>query len=644
MANNGFKINFLVSTLNRYADAYYNGIPLCSDQKYDEMLKELEQLEKETGIVLSSSPVNKVGYSVRENVAKVTHTSPMLSLAKVHTYEEVIDFMQEQPCIASFKEDGMTCRLTYNSNGELIAAESRGDGHVGQDILPIVRESLLNVPLKIGHRNKLVVDGEIICKYDDFEIANANGEYTIPRALVSGSMSLLDTKEARKKRMSFIAWRVISGLSDDNSMIQDFIALEELGFEVVQWIDITEKNTEDAITALIDLADLKRHPIDGIVISYDNKHYTEERTEHHFKHSVAYKPETEKKETTLRGFEWSIGRSSVLTPVALFDTVILDNTEVSRASCHNVTYIKNLELGVGDSIIVHKSNQIIPEICENLTKSNKIELPTHCPYCDTELLLNKENETEVLICPNNNCCGKTIEKFANFVSKKGMSIEGLSNAILDVLLRNHFITKYADLYSLKNYEEELKNLDRFGEKSVENLLNAIEKSKQVKLSNFLVALGIPLVGTGVAKIIAKECKEDFTLFKISCESNFDWSKIDTIGKKISDSINSFWSDNSEEIIELSNIITFEESKPVEIQESEVTGKKFCITGSFSQNRDILKQKLEALGAIFVSGVSKKTDILFAGEKAGSKLTKAEQLGIKVMNEEELMKIIGENNA
>lgn len=642
-----YKIKILVDALNRYSDAYYNGEPIATDEEYDKLYNILEEYEKESGIILSNSPTQRVGYEVKNILDKVEHSSPMLSLGKIHSIDEVVDFIDNRPCLASIKEDGLTIRLTYN-NGELIKAETRGDGHVGSDVTHSV-VTFNNIPLKISYKDDLIIDGEAIITQENFEKINQeydNG-YKNSRNLVSGTMALLDANEVKKRNVSFIAWRVVTGLSE-KSLLEDFIQLDYLGFSVVPYCVIDKGNTKNKIDYLKETAIQLGHPYDGIVISYDNIIYGNSlgKTEHHFNHSIAYKFEDEIVETTLREIEWSMGRTGELTPVAIFDPVEIDGTEVSRASCHNITYLYNMKLGIGDKIGVYKANMIIPQIKENYTNSRNLKIPTRCPICNGPTLLTKENGTVKLICGNEECLGKLCGKITHYVSKPAMNISGISeNTIMD-LICNGFCYKIKDLYSLKNHKTELLKLDRYGEKKVDKLINAIEDSRQCKLSNFIISLGIPLIGKSASKIISSDCNNDYYVFIDRMNNNFDWTTYDGFGEEMNTSLYTWWQHHEQMVKDLAEELEFIIDTKVDTENdtnSNLNGQTFCITGTleYFNNRDELVSDIEKHNGKVVSGVSKKTNYLINNDKTSqsSKNKKAQELGISIISEQDYLKMI-----
>lgn len=650
------RIKELVKLLNHYRNEYYNNShSVVSDFEYDQLFDELAQLESETGFVMAVSPTQTVGYEVKSELNKVKHNHPMLSLDKTKSIDDVIAFLSGKEGIVMAKEDGLTCSLRY-LNGKLVSAETRGNGEIGEDVLHCVK-TIKNVPLTIECLDEIVVDGEVIIPYDEFERINStlpdDKKYKNARNLASGSIRQLDSSVAAERGMQFVAWKLVNGwmsctnvtCMNKNSFKDRLALLDHLGFDIVSWVEIpsdaTYKNIEYKINLIKKFSADANHPIDGCVFGYDDVAYGESlgAAGHHLRSQLAFKFYDELYPTRLRYIDWTIGKSSQLTPTAVFDTVEIDGTEVTRASLHNISIIKELGLSNGCTVNVFKANQIIPQIdsCEN-DGSGDIEIPTICPVCGGNTLIKKDNESEVLICTNPECVGKRLAQFTHFVSKKGMDIKNLSEATLETLLSHRFIRNFKDIYHLSDHYNELISLDGFGKKSVEKLLKSIEDSRNVKLENFIAALGIPNIGLTTAKTISNYCNGHFNIFIELVAAEFDFTKLNDFGATMNSNIYDYMRDNFSMVEDLAkemNFIVEEKSAGTSLE-----GLKFCITGSFSQPRDGLKKQLESRGAKFVSSVSKNLDVLFAGDKAGSKLTKAQKLGVRVANEEELMKMLG----
>lgn len=640
-----FKINFLVETLNRYANAYYNGYPIATDEEYDKLYQDLEKLEKETGYKLANSPIDKVGFEVQDKVEKIKHVSPMLSLKKIHSIEEIKDFIGDQPCIMSLKEDGLTIRLTYE-NGKLVKAETRGDGNIGSDITYNIK-AFQNVPFEVQYKKDFIIDGEAIVTDKDFKLVNSEVEepFKLQRSLASGSVSLLDPEVTKSRRLTFVAWKFVSGYAKE-TYSENFEVLKELGFLVVPYLPLMRDKIQIMIDLLKEESKKIGHPIDGMVITYDNIAYGDSlgKTDHHFNNGVAYKFEDEVKETFLRHIEWSMGRTGDLTPVAVFDSVIIDGTEVNRASCHNLTYLKNMCLGVGDRIGVYKANMIIPQIKINYTNRGKIIIPTVCPYCGTKTVIKNDNSTSVLHCPNDYCSGKVVGKFTHFVSKSAMNIDGISESTIQTLISMGLLHTYKDLYHLSEHVAELTQIKGYGMKKINNMLEAIEKSRKCKLENFIVAMGIPLIGKSASKIISEVCEGSVMKWRRSLVDEYDWSIHEGIGREMTQSMYNWYLLNLETLQELVPELEFiVEEKKSESQNNVLQDKTFCITGSLVEfkNREECENYIILNGGKIVSGVSKKTNYLICNEAStSSKYKKAQTIGIPIITEQDLKNMIG----
>lgn len=629
------RIKKLTELLNKASNAYYNtGDTIMEDHKFDSLLEELRSLEQETGFVMMTSPTHKVGYEVKSELQKVTHNHPMLSLAKTKDWNEFIRYFGNKDVIGMEKMDGLTCSLRY-INGELVSAETRGNGKIGEDIFHNIK-TVKTVPQKIPYKDELIVDGEIICTYQDFEPFST--EYKNPRNFASGSIRLLDSNECANRPLTFVAWNIIKGFDDENSFLRKLVLVDKLGFTVVPW---TSSFDWDAKEFLVNKAKKLGYPIDGLVGRFDDIKYGESlgATEHHSNSALAYKFKDDVYETTLRNVEWNTTRTGIIAPVAVFDEIDLDGALTTRATLHNLSIIEQLELGIGDTITVYRSNMVIPKIDDNLTRSNTLKIPTTCPCCGQSAEIKYTDNSKVLMCTNPDCAAKKLAQFTHFVSRKCMNIDGLSERTLETLISHGFIHNYKDIYHLSDHRSELIRLDGYGAKSIDNLLESIEKSRNVKLENFITALGIPNIGLSAAKAISKKFNCDHYEFIQALSSDYDFSQIDDFGEITNKSLHDWWKskDPMAELLPIEmNFIVEEKSV-----DNSLSGLKFCITGTFSQSRDELKAILESKGAKFISFVSKNLDVLFVGDKAGSKLAKAQQLGIKIADENELMKILSD---
>lgn len=659
------KIKELVEQLNHHRDLYYNNSrPEISDFEYDNLFDELSALEKETGFILATSPTQTVGYEVKSSLTKVTHNHPMLSLDKTKSVDDVIKFLDGRDGVIMAKMDGLTCSLRY-LNGELVSAETRGNGEVGEDILHCAK-TIKNLPLKIECLDEVIIDGEVIITYDDFEKINESlpeGEkYKHPRNLASGSIRQLDSSVAAKRNMKFIAWKLIKGwmVPDDiagsmneNSFSDRLWLLYNWGFNVASWAKLHHNTSKNNIDNLINqikiIAKNEGYPIDGCVFGYDDVAYGDSlgATGHHLRSQLAFKFYDEAYETKLIDIDWTMGKTGVLTPTAIFEPVEIDGTTVERASVHNVSILTKLDLHIGDTIEVFKANMIVPQVKRNISAEERKEpdyivVPSYCPVCDAYTKLVKENDSTVLVCTNPECSGKLLGRFTHFVSKKGMNIDGLSEATLELLISNSYISKFKDIYHLYVHSNELAQLPGLGAKSVEKLLQSIEKSREVKLENFICALGIPNIGLSASKTISKYCNGDYTAFHHLCAQPFKWETLDDFGEVSRDSIWNYMTDHLDEMDNLANEMKFTAHEKQQVIDNPFTGKTLVVTGKLNYfTRDSINEKITSLGAKTAGSVSKKTNYLITNEASGSsKYKKAMDLGIPVITEDEFLKMIG----
>lgn len=635
-----------VKELNAASKAYYNGNkPIMSDYEFDCKFDELKKWEEETGIVLSNSPTQNVGYDVVSNLEKTTHSHPMLSLDKTKSVDDLIKFSSGKDCVISLKMDGLTVLNTYE-NGKLQKSETRGNGNVGE-VITHNAKVFEDFPINIPFDRRFEIEGEAIITKDDFEHINTSGEYKTCRNLASGSVRQLDSRIAKDRHVHFIAWKVPFGFT---TYIDGFRIAKDYGFEVVPYLTYNS-NTDDInkkIEQLKAVAEEKSYPIDGLVISYNDVEYGKSlgMTGHHPKHSLAFKFYDEEAVTILQDIKWGMGKTGQLTPVGIFNEVKLDNTTVNKALLHNVSILKELQLGIGDEITVYKANQIIPQVRENLTKSNIFNIPDKCPICGQPTRIVKENDSEVLVCTNDNCKGKLLGKLTHAVSRNALNIDGLSEATIEKFINLGWLNSIKDIYNLSEHKDEMKKLDGFGSKSVDKLLNSIEQSRNTNLQRFLYSLSIPLLGNSASKDIAEFCGNNFNSFVGALtEGGKDaFTSINGIGEALGKSIINYWNKHSEEIMDLAQKFTFSKDEKIEkVENDKINGKVFVVTGSVNhyKNRNELKTDIEKNGGKVSGSISSKTSYLINNDidSNSSKNKKAKELNIPIITEEQFLSML-----
>ncbi len=642
------RIEYLVSELNRHTELYDKGVPEISDKEWDDMYFELATLEYQNGYILPNSPTQKVNYTVVNELQKVKHNHPMLSLDKTKDIEEIKSFVGNKDWIAMLKMDGLTCSLLYE-NGHLVKAETRGDGEIGEDITHNAMV-IPSIPKKIPYAGTLVVDGEVICTFNDFE--EFSGEYKNPRNFASGSIRLLDSNECAKRKLTFVAWDVIGdchyGKYDGKTLWSKLCMLMDFNFSVVPF-RVSDLTVDYSVTVLKELSELWEYPIDGLVFKWNNceEYESAGRTGHHFRGGLAYKFYDELYESKLIDIEWTMGKTGALTPTAVFKTIQIDGCDISRASLHNISIIKKLGLTNNCTVKISKRNEIIPQVEECLQDGDSaIEIPNKCPVCGGETEVVTENASEVLMCKNPNCLGKLLGRLKFFVSKPAMDIEGLSEATLEFLIEQGWVKSFRDIYKLETapgvvYRWKLTN--GYGEKSVEKILDAIESSRDVKLENFICALSIDGVGKSASKTIADAFEGNFNAFYKAFEDGYNWADLSDIGEKTSANIANYLAENEAEIVDLASEMRFIVKKKTEIKENPFAGKTLCVTGKLNHfTRDSINAKIAELGAKAAGSVSKNTDYLITNEQSGSsKYKKAVELNVPIITEDEFLKMIGE---
>lgn len=638
----------LVELLNKAGRAYYQeDREIISNYEYDKLYDELEALEEETGITLAGSPTVSVGYEAVNALPKETHETPMLSLDKTKEIEVLKNFVGNQKTVLSWKMDGLTIVLTYQ-DGKLKKAVTRGNGIVGE-VITNNAKVFKNVPLQIAYQGELILRGEAIISYSDFEkinkqIEDVDAKYKNPRNLCSGSVRQLNNEITAKRNVYFYAFSLVraEGVDFNNSRACQFEWLKTQGFDIVEYRMVDSKNLEETIQYFSDKISTNDFPSDGLVALYDDIAYGDSlgSTAKFPRNAFAFKWKDEIRETTLKEIEWSPSRTGLINPVAIFEPVELEGTTVSRASVHNISILKELELGIGDRIEVYKANMIIPQIAENLTRSGNLTIPEFCPVCKEPTKIQKSNDVEVLICTNPECQAKKIKSFTLFVSRDAMNIDGLSEATLEKFILNGFIKEFGDIYELEHYKDAIIEMDGFGEKSYENLIENIKKSSHTTLPRLVYALGIANIGVANAKVLCKEF--DYDLQKLMQADEETISQIEGIGSVIAKSVTDYFKNekNQRKLEHLLTYLTFEKMK-IETG-NPLSGKQFVITGSVNQfeNRNAMKEFIENRGGKVNGSVSKKTDYLINNdtESSSSKNKKAKELGIPILSEEDFLKL------
>lgn len=636
------RIKELTEQLNHYRDSYYNNsVSVISDCKYDALYDELKKLEEETGIIMTNSPTHTVGYEVKSKLEKVKHSHPMLSLDKTKSVDDLVNFSNGKDCIISLKLDGLTILNTYD-NHLLIQSETRGNGEDGEIVTHNARV-FDNLPNNIPTDKKFEIEGEAIITQSDFEKVNVNGEYKNCRNLASGSVRQLDSNVTKDRHVRFIVWKIPFGFT---TYTQGFDFAESCGFEVVPYekYNSLKDNINEIIEKLKTVAKEKSLPIDGLVITYDNVEYGKSlgMTGHHPKHSLAFKFYEDEEETILINIEWQVGKTGVITPVSYFRPIELCGTTVEKASLHNISIIEKLQLGIGDTITVYKANEIIPQIRDNLTRSNTWQLPDKCPCCGGNVEVHNENGSKTLHCTNPDCDAKLLGKLVHFCSKNAINIEGMSEATLQFLIDKGWVNSFRDLFHLEKYRNEWLKCEGFGKRSVEKLLESIEKSRNTTLMKVLYAQSISLIGKSASKDIANGCNHDVQTFINFMNVYYDFTIIDGFGVEMQKSLSSWWKDNEESFYALIKEFTFEKVKEKN-NNTDLSNKTFVITGSLThyKNRDELVDLITSMGGKVSGSVSAKTNYLLNNDpnSTSSKNKKAKELGVPIITEEDFIKMI-----
>ena len=655
------RIEELVELLNQAGKAYYQeGKEIISNLEYDKAYDELVRLEEETGIVLSASPTQNVGYSVATALPKEEHASPMLSLDKTKSVETLQSFLGEQKGILSWKLDGLTVVMTYEK-GELVKAVTRGNGRIGEIVTENAKR-FRNLPLRIPFKGRLVLRGEALIRYSDFakineEIPEEGAKYKNPRNLCSGSVRQLDPKITWERRVYFFPFTLVSveegedgasresgGLPDfHNSHEAEFEFLEQQGFQVVGRRAVNKEELPGAVSDFSEQVKKNDFPSDGLVLLMDDISYGKSlgTTAKFPRNALAFKWEDEEEKTILREVEWSPSRTGLINPVAIFDPVELEGTVVGRASLHNISYLEDLKLGIGDEITVYKANMIIPQIGENLTKSGQLPIPEHCPACHEETKIVQDKEAKMLYCENPHCPAKRIKQFALFVSRDALNIEGLSEMTLEKFIGKGFIQEFPDLFSLKEHKEEIIAMEGFGQKSYDKLIENAEKARETSLARLLYGLGIGGIGASNARVLSEAFHEDAE--ELSRAELSEVVSIKGIGPILGESIVRYFKEeeNCRLFRKLLSILHLHREEKAE--NTALSGEVFVITGSLAhfQNRKELEEEIRKAGASTASSVSKNTSYLINNDKnsTSSKNKKAKELGIPILSEEDFLKLL-----
>ena len=649
------RLRELVSVLNEASRAYYQkDTEIMSNLEYDKLYDELVALEKETGIVLANSPTIHVGYEVVSELEKQPHQSPMLSLDKTKEVPALASWLGEHEGVLSWKLDGLTVVLTYE-NGELANAVTRGNGEIGE-VITNNAKTFVNIPRAIPYKGRLILRGEAVIKYSDFnrmndEITNIEDKYKNPRNLCSGSVRQLNNEITAKRNVHFYAFALVEDVLDsaqiaeygfDNTMAGRFAWLKAQGFDVVEHFIVRQDTLEACVMDFAARIPDNDIPSDGLVLSYNDIAYGKSlgRTAKFPRDSIAFKWADELAETILTEVEWSPSRTGLINPVAIFEPVELEGTTVTRASLHNVSILRALGLGIGDKITVYKANMIIPQVAENLTRSNDLELPAVCPACGKETTLKDVNGVQSLYCMNPECSAKQIKGFSHFVSRNALNIDGLSDATLEKFIAHGFLKSLPDIFHLKQHREEIVTMEGFGEKSYENLMDSIESARSVSMAKFIYSLGIGGIGLANAKVIVAHFNQDFE--SIVSASVEQLTAIDGIGEVLAGTFHEFFRNEEQMQIvrKLLEEIVFEKEGASGSRTLE--GKTFVITGSVEQfaNRNELKDYIEKSGGRVTGSVSKNTDYLINNDttSGSSKNKKAKELGIPILSEQDFLKL------
>ena len=635
----------LIDILNRASAVYYQGKDeIMSNFEYDKLYDELVSLEKESGLVLAGSPTKKVGYEILSELPKQTHPSPMLSLDKTKQVNELESWLGDKEGLLSWKMDGLTVVLTYE-NGQLLNAVTRGNGVVGE-VITNNAKVFKKLPISIPFKGHMVLRGEAVITYSEFEKINASlseeEQYKNPRNLCSGSVRQLNNEITAKRNVELYAFTLVEaeGVDFENSQKNKMEFMRKQGFQVVEYKLVTRENIAETVEWFSDKVKTNDFPSDGLVLLYDDIEYGNSlgSTAKFPRNAIAFKWADEVAKTKLLEMEWSASRTGLINPVAIFESVELEGTTVSRASVHNISIVRELKLGIGDEIEVYKANMIIPQIAKNLTESDSLEIPDKCPVCGEKTVIHKENDVEVLFCENPDCLAKKIKSISLFVSRDAMNIDGMSEATIEKFIARGFLHELADLFKLERYKDEIISMEGFGEKSYEKLIKAADAAKVTTTAKFIYSLGISGIGLSNAKMICKAFDNDFD--KIRKVSREELIEIDGVGEVLADSFVRFFEkeNNNHVVDDLLKIIKIEDSESS--VQNDMEGMNFVITGSVNHfsNRGAVKELVESRGGKVTGSVTSKTKYLINNDSTSnsSKNKKAKELGVQIITEDEFI--------
>ncbi|MDO4167696.1 MAG: NAD-dependent DNA ligase LigA [Eubacteriales bacterium] len=650
MKEKQIRMRELTEQLNRAAAVYYQGTDeIMSNYEYDRLYDELQALEEETGIILAGSPTRRVGYEVLSELPKETHRSPMLSLDKTKDVAQLADWLGSQEGLLSWKMDGLTIVLTY-VNGSLNKAVTRGNGQVGE-VITNNAKVFQNVPLSVPFKGNLVLRGEAVITYSEFERINASlpeeEQYKNPRNLCSGTVRQLNNEITAQRNVEFYAFSLVSaeGVDFANSQEKKMRFLQEQGFDVVEYRRVSGDTLAETVSWFAEKIKTNDFPSDGLVLLMDDIAYGESlgHTAKFPRNAIAFKWADETADTTLCAIEWSASRTGLINPVAIFEPVELEGTTVSRASVHNVSIVKQLELGIGDQIQVYKANMIIPQIAENRTRSGRLDIPSQCPVCEGDTAIHEDNGVQVLFCENPECPAKKIKSFSHFVSRDAMNLDGMSEATIEKLMNQGMVHELADLFRLERYRDQIVEMDGFGEKSYQKMIAAAERARHTDVVRFVYSLGIPNVGLSNARLICQAFGQDFA--RIRQADTETLTEIAGVGPVIAEAFVAFFRNPQvqETVAHLLEQITLEALQTDEIQQ-DMAGMTFVITGSLEHfaNRNEMKALIESRGGKVTGSVSAKTNYLINNDAASNstKNRKAKELGIPILTEDQFIDMYG----